>query len=186
MHRFFGNDDNSFYLCNIITRVNDVIQVDIKKLIISQWRLFLLTVVLVGALAGVASCGSDEPTYEVGYYLSINSSVSFMASEDDEDQGTMSDTQHGNVLYTTISRMKRALRDAYPTPDTRGADVAVLMACDKIYRAYKSMYGEYEKNTICVVKIMRTKLDNDIVVASRTLTTYSFGALPPDKDHVGF
>ena len=154
-----------------------------RRHLLKPWRRFLLVVVLVGTLAGVASCGSDEPEYKVGYYMSINSSESFMASEDDEDQGTMSDTPNGNVLYTTITRMKKALRNAYPTPDTKGADVAVLMALDKIYRDYKGMYGEYEKNTICVVKIMRASLDNDIVVSSRTLTTYSFGALPPDKDH---
>ena len=161
-------------------------QMKIKNHIMSQWRLLLFTVVLVGSLAGVASCGGDEPEYQVGYYLSINSSESFMASQDDEDQGTMSDTPNGNVLYTTITRMRNALRNAYPTPDTQGADVEVLKACDKIYRDYKGMYGEYEKNTICVVKIMRTKLDDGIVVNSRTLTTYSFGALPPDKDHVDY
>ena len=151
--------------------------------LLTSWRLFLLLGVLVGALTAVTACGSDEPELMVGYYLSINSSESFMASSEDESQGTMSDTQSGNVLYTTITRMKNAVRNAYPTPDYKGADVAVLMACDKIYRDYKSMYGEYEKNTICVVKIMRTSLNDGIVVGSRTLTTYSFGSLPPDKDH---
>ncbi|MBQ6168288.1 MAG: hypothetical protein IJK41_12790 [Muribaculaceae bacterium] len=156
---------------------------DIRHLFTS-WRLLLLVGILAGALAGISSCGSDEPDMKVGYYLSVSSSEAYMASSEDEGQGTMSDTQHGNVLYTTITRMKNAVQNAYPTPDTKGADVAVLMACGKIYRDYKNMYGEYEKNTICVVKIMRTKLDDGIVVGSRTLTTYSFGALPPDKDHV--
>lgn len=155
---------------------------DIKKLI-SPWRLFLVVVVLVGTLAGVASCGGDEPEYLVGYYLSVNSSEAYKASDEDESQGTMSDTQSGTVLYKTITRMKNALSKAYPTPVIKGDDVAVLTACDKIYRDYKSMYGEYEKNTICVVKIMRVSLEGDIVVGSRTLTTYSFGSLPPDKDH---
>ena len=149
----------------------------------TPWRVCLLVAVVLAALVGVASCGSDEPDLMVGYYMSINSTDSFMASEDDEGQGTMSDTQHGNVLYTTITRMKKAMREAYPTRDYKGDDAAVLNACDKIYRAYKSMYGEYEKNTVCVVKIMRTRQDGDVVMSSRTLTTYSFGALPPDKDH---
>ena len=143
----------------------------------------LAIVVLVSFGAVMTSCSSDGPELKVGYYLSINSSTGYMASTDDEDQGTMSENPNGNVLYTTITRMKAALRNAYPTPDTEGADVAVLMACDKIYRAYKGMYGPYEKNTICVVKIMRASLDDGVVVSSRTLTTYSFGALPPDKDH---
>ena len=149
----------------------------------TPWHVCLLVAVVIAALVGVTSCGSDEPDLMVGYYLSINSSESYMGSQDDEDQGTMSDSQHGNVLYNTITRMRRAMRDAYPTPDFKGDDAAVLGACDKIYRDYKSMYGEYEKNTICVVKIMRTRQDGDVVVGSRTLTSYSFGALPPDKDH---
>lgn len=147
------------------------------------WRVSLIVAVVLAALVAVTSCGSDEPEYLVGYYLSVNSSEAYMASEDDESQGTMSDTQNGNVLYKTITRMRNALVNAYPTPDTKGADVAILMACDKIFRDYKSLYGEYEKNTICVVKIMRVKLEDNIVVGSRTLTTYSFGSLPPDKDH---
>lgn len=155
-----------------------------RQHLFTPWHLFLLIAVVVAALVGVTSCGHDDPELKVGYYLSVSSSEAYMASSDDEDQGTMSDTQSGNVLYTTITRMKQAVRNAYPAPQNNGDDAAVLVACDKIYRDYKRMYGEYEKNTICVVKIMRTSLnDEGIVVGSRTLTTYSFGSLPPDKDH---
>ena len=155
---------------------------DIRHLF-TPWRVTLFAAVAAAALIGVASCGHDDPDLMVGYYLSINSSEAYMASNEDEGQGTMSDTQNGNVLYTTLTRMKNALRDIYPTPDYKGADREILVACDKIYRDYKGMYGEYEKNTICVVKLMRTSMDDGIVVGSRTLTTYSFGSLPPDKDH---
>lgn len=146
-----------------------------------NWLTLMLAVMLFGVMT---SCGHDEPELKVGYYMSVSSNDSYMASTDDEEQGTMSESSNGNVLYTTISRMKQALYNAYPTPDTRGADAAVLMACDKIYRNYKTMYGQYERNTVCVVKIMRVGLDDDgRVMNSRTLTTYSFGALPPDMDH---
>lgn len=171
------------YLCLVIMNQTQISMEKNNRHQLAQWLPFMLAVLLVGVMAGMVSCGNDEPELKVGYYMSISSSESFMASEDDESQGTMSETPNGNVLYTTISRMKRAMVDAYPTPDTNGADAAVLMACDRIYRNYKTMYGPYERNTVCVVKIMRVGLDEGKVVTSRTLTTYSFGALPPDKDH---
>jgi len=147
------------------------------------FRAVFLAVMLVGCLLLLPSCSDNEPELRVDYYLSIDSEESFMASNEDESQGTMSDADHGNVLYTTITRMKTALRDAYPVPDYQGADAAVLTACDKIYRNYKGMYGQFEKNTICVVKLKRVRLEDNVAVSSRTLTTYSFGALPPGMDH---
>lgn len=155
-----------------------------KKQISGLLGIMLPVVVLILMTASATSCGKDDPEFKVGYYMSINSTESFMASQDDEDQGTMSESPDGNVLYTTITRMKRALHDAYPAPGYQGNDVGVLVACDSIYRMYKRLYGEYEKNTICVVKIIRTSLNDDgIVVGSRTLTTYKFGSLPPGKDY---
>ena len=153
-----------------------------NKLISSLCRVVLPVMAFLLLLPCSSSCGKDDKDLMVGYYMSINSKESFMASEDDENQGTTSANPDANVLYTTITRMKRALYDAYPTPRYGGDDVAVLAACDSVYRKYKNMYGALEKNTICVVKIMRTSQDGDIVVKSRTLTTYSFGALPPGKD----
>ena len=146
-------------------------------------RLLLTLALLVIPLLMLTSCGDDDDDMLVSYYMSIDSSVGYSASSEDEQQGTMSENSSGNVLYTTITRMKRALRNAYPIADYQGNDPAVLTACDNIYREYKNMYGAHEKNTVCVVKILRTHIDNDgIVRDSRTLTVYHFGALPPSLD----
>ncbi len=145
-------------------------------------KLLLTLSLLLFPLMSLTSCGDDESDLMVGYYLSIQSQVGYMSSSENEGQGTMSDSNYGNVLYTTITKMRQALHNAYPIVSKEGNDVAVLSACDNIYREYKNMYGALEKNTICVVKIYRTRMDGDIVVNSKTLTVYHFGALPPGMD----
>ena len=150
---------------------------------LSGWHVLLLALVLVGSMTGLASCGHDDPDLRVWYYLGIQASDEYKASTENEEQGTMSESPNGNVLYTTITRMKQALSNTCPTPVYQGDDAAVLKACGEIYHAYKRAYGEYERNTICVVKLIRTSMDeNDVVVSSRTLTTYNFGSLPPGMD----
>lgn len=139
----------------------------------------LLAIALVPALN---SCGQDEPDMLVGYYLDIKSQVPYKASGEDEEQGTVSSSTVGNVLYVTITRMKRALQEAYPTVGYEGNDAAVISALDAIYRDYKASYGHLERNPICVVKLYRTKMDGTIVKKSRSLKAYQFCALPSDVD----
>lgn len=146
--------------------------------------LIAITLLIVMAL-GFTSCSSDdEPDLLVGYYLDIQSEVAFKGSEDDEEQGTMSDSEESNVLYKTIMSMKSALRNAYPMTDHQGDDAAVIAALDSIYHNYKASYGHLEKNTICVVKLYRTRLDGTIIKWSKPLKTYHFGFLPPNLDQM--
>ena len=86
----------------------------------------LLVTMAVLMMPVITSCGSDEPDWTVGYYMEIQSSSAFMASSEDEEQGTMSDHEESNVLYTTIMRMKRALRDVYPVATRQGDDGMVI------------------------------------------------------------
>ena len=151
----------------------------------SALRKPLMTILLLIAFVlSVPSCGSDEPDMLVGYYMDIQSEIAYKASEDDEEQGTMSDHEETNVLYTTITRMQQALRNAYPVNDYAGNDAAVISALDSIYRDYKRMYGHLEKKTVCVVKLYRTKMNGTIVVGSRSLKTYQFGILPSNVDQM--
>ena len=146
----------------------------------STGMLMVLTVLLWSM--ALSSCVNDEPDLLVGYYLEVQSSDSFMAASEDEEQGTMSDHTEGNVLYTTITGMKRALRQAYPTPDYEGNDAAVIAAIDDIYHRYKANYGHLERNTICVAKLYRTRMDGTLIKYSRSLKNYRFGALPPKTE----
>ncbi len=141
-------------------------------------RLILLVLLCFGTSLVPTSCGSDEPNLLVGYYLTIDSQVRLSVYEHDEEQGTSADPD-ADVLSNTIVKMKTALKEAYPEPTGQGDDAAVIAALDNIYRKYKTMYSHLEKGTVCTVKLHRAKLDDGIVINSRPMTAFFFGALPP-------
>lgn len=124
------------------------------------------------------SCGSDEPDWLVGYYMTINSETRLNLTENDESQGTSSQP-YADVLSNTIVKMRIALNEFYQEPTTHANDAVILTALDNIYKQYKAMYGHLEKNTVCVVTIYRAAMDGEIVKRSTPLKTYHFGALPP-------
>jgi len=138
----------------------------------------LLAVIMVMVFS---SCGSDEPDWLVGYYMTINSQVRISLTEEDESQGT-SAQPIADVLSNTIVKMRHALHDAYPVSTTTPNDAAVISACDDIYRQYKAMYGGDERNTVCVVKLYRAAMDGEVVMRSTPLKTYHFGARPANLD----
>ena len=144
-------------------------------------RLFCLLMMLSIPMATLTSCGDDEPNLEVGYYLGIQSQVRLSLYEDDESQGT-SASPIADPLSLTIIRMRPALRNAYPEPNNYGNDSRVIAVLDAIFTDYKTTHHASERNTVCVVKLYRTRLDGEIVKKSKTLKTYHFGAIPPGND----
>lgn len=144
-------------------------------------RFLLLTLLLVGGTTTLSSCSGDDDEVIIDYYLNISSKESIGVSSADEEQGTMGEP-NSNVLANTIMKMKTALRESYPVPNTQGNDVDVSTACDKIYYDYKSMYGALEKNTICVVKLYRVNKIDDIIRGSTSLRVYHFGVIPPAQE----
>lgn len=141
-------------------------------------RFILLALLCFGASMVPMSCGSDEPDLLVGYYLRIDSQVRLSLYEQDEEQGTSADSE-SDVLSNTIIKMRKALKDTYPEPTYMGDDAAVIKALDDIYRKYKIFYSHLEKGTVCTVKLYRAKLDDGIVVNSKSMAVFLFGALPP-------
>ena len=144
-------------------------------------QLLLLMMLLVIPATTMTSCGDDEPDMLVGYYLGIQSQVRLSLSEEDESQGTSASPVQ-DMLSTTIVRMRNALRVAYPMPNYYGNDSHVISALDAIFNDYKAMYGSSERNTVCVVKLYRARMEGDLVKKSKTLKTYHFGAIPPGND----
>ncbi|MBQ6080749.1 MAG: hypothetical protein IJK93_10800 [Muribaculaceae bacterium] len=144
---------------------------------IAQPHRWLIAALMACMLATSFSCGNDEPDLLVGYYLNIQSQVNLNLSDYDESQGT-SATTSSSVLSTTIVRMRKALEETYPIATYQGNDSGVLAACDSIYRNYKLAYSHLERNTVCVVKLYRTRLDGEAIVSSRCMTTYLFGIIP--------
>lgn len=140
----------------------------------TRWLLKVLAALILSLAAN--SCGNDEPELPVGYYLSIHSQVMLDLSDNDENQGTAANMT-SNVISVTIKRMKKALREAYPTPTLTGNDAAVLTACDSVYRSYRSTY-EPSKVTVCSVVLYKTRLDDEVSKSSTPLKTYHFSAMP--------
>ena len=134
-------------------------------------------ILLAGTLMALSSCGSDEPDWLIGYYMTINAQTRINLSDDDESQGTSAQPV-ADVLSNTIVQMRVALQEAYPENNHQGNDAAVLTALDQIYKKYKTMYGGEEKNAVCIVKLYRASMDGEIVKKSTALKTYRFGARP--------
>lgn len=149
--------------------------------LLASLRFVFLAMMLVVPLTTMTSCGDDEPDMLVGYYLGIQTQVRLTLSEEDESQGTSASPVQ-DMLSTTIVRMREALRVAYPMPNYYGNDSHVIAALDDIYKDYKSMYGSSERNTVCIVKLYRARIEGEIVKKSTTLKTYHFGAIPPGSD----
>lgn len=143
--------------------------------------LFLL---LFSCVLGTISCGSNEPDWLIGYYMTIQSKVRLSLSNDDESQGTTPD-KAVDVLSNTVRRLRTAMQEAYPHDTRTGDDVAVLSACDNIYRDYKASYADKEGYTVCTIVLYRAKKNGEVVIDNKPLTTYTFGALPQDTTSIG-
>ena len=141
----------------------------------------LVTALTLIALS-LTSCDSDEPDLLIGYYMTIQTQVRLNLSEMDESQGTSSQPE-ADMLSYTIVRMREALHEVYTHPSTQGNDAVVIAALDYIYNDYHAMYGAFEKNTVCVVKLYRARIDEEgIVKKSTPLKSYRFGAQPVSTD----
>ena len=139
----------------------------------------LLFALLISSLPLLSSCSDDEPDYLVGYYLTIDSQITLKLNDVEDEQATAPDNSVDIISYT-VRRMRAALQEAYPAYTHQGNDVAVLTSLNDIYRTYKVAYSDFEGYTVCVLTLYRAKMDGDIVVGSRPITTYHFGALPKD------
>ena len=141
-----------------------------------------LIVAMAMIVPSLSSCGNDEPDLLIGYYMTIQSKVRLNLSEMEESQGTSSQPE-ADVLSQTIVRMRHALHEVYTHPSPQGNDAVVISALDYIYNEYHSMYSSIEKNTVCVVKLYRARIDDEgIVKKSTPLKSYHFGAQPPSTE----
>ena len=140
----------------------------------NPWRL-LLAVLMFGTLSGVlVSCGDDDPTLDVAYYLNIQSTEAYKDSSTDQQQGTISQSAGTSVLYTSIMNMHEAIASSYPVRDNKGNDAAVIAACDEVFKSYLESQGEKDGPIICVVTLYRARMEGDIVRNSTPLKTYRF------------
>ena len=135
------------------------------------WRGLLFSLLLVAVTVSVTSCGDDEPQSNVvDYYLNVEEEFLINGS-----------TAHTDRYYSPVTRMREAIKKAYPNPDNQGLDDAVIAACDKEYETYNEMYtSEGGEHFTCLFHLVRAIMVNGIVKQSETLKTYTYNINPPD------
>lgn len=122
----------------------------------------------IGTFATLTSCGDDEPKgMTIDYYLDVEEEFLVDGSKD-----------HTDRYYNPEARMKQAIRKAYPTPDTKGNDAAVIEACDKEYETYNSYYVGGSEHLTCLFHLVRVQKSGDIVKQSELLKTYNYDINP--------
>ena len=126
-------------------------------------RVFLLSRMCTVAVSVFTSCeNNNEPDMWVAYYVSVESRVPMSVGPDVQS----------DQMCTVKNLMKEAILDAYPVQDMVGNDAAVMKACDEAYNNYRIFYPTGGQRSECVLKIYRTRMENEVVRQSTTIKTY--------------
>jgi len=131
------------------------------------WQCVLAAVACVSVLLPLGSCNSvDEPEQTIDYYLSIESRVVI------KSYGGIAPPPKENTIGIAVDRMRSRLRMAYPEPDLKGDDYAVLVACDDVYSEY--LQSNFKTNIECVVILYRVRKSGIVVKKSTPIKAYHF------------
>jgi hypothetical protein len=135
------------------------------KRFFKPWHLFAITLVLVATtLFTMTSCGDDEPDATVvDYYVNVEEQFLITGSTDKTDR-----------YENPVTRMRNAIHKAYPSPDNKGNDEAVLAACEQEYQTYKQLYLGYADHFTCLFHIVRAVKQGNEVKENVTLLTYVY------------
>lgn len=128
------------------------------------WRGLLFSLLLVSVTTFLTSCGDDEPDSTViDYYLNVEEEFLINGS-----------TDHTDRYQSPITRMRTAIQKAYPTPDSKGNDEAVIAACNKEYETYYEMYDGGSEHFTCLFHLVKAVKVKGIVKQNETLKTYNY------------
>lgn len=142
------------------------------KHLFTHWRELLFSLLLIGTITALTSCGNDEPRpMVIDYYLSV-----------EEEFLVNGSTSHTDRYYDPIARMNTAISTAYPFADTQGNDDAVIEACDKEYETYQEFYSGGKEHLTCLFHLVRVTMSNGIVRSNETLKTYYYNINPPETE----
>lgn len=137
-------------------------------------RMLLLSLAFIAINMGLVSCGDDEPEAVIDYYVNVEEKFLVNSSADLTDR-----------YFSPDARMREAIHKAYPTPDEKGNDAAVIQACDKEYAEYVAMYTGVNGHFTCLLHVMRAKKVGTIVKQSEKIRTYSYDINPVDESEGG-
>ena len=133
--------------------------------------IWLIAIVMVF----MSSCQDKEDVYDTGeyrYYLTIQTQVRLHLSDNAEDEDGMVNTEFDR-LSRTIYHMQQAVVDNDSLQgDTRAREVALLTACDSLYRDYAEMNPEQRGRVICYVKLIRSRINSDGTIRDATTLKY--------------
>lgn len=132
---------------------------------LKHWRGLLFSLMLVGVMVTLTSCGDDEPSSTtIEYYLEVEEAFLVDGSASTASQ-----------YYSPITRMREVIRKTYPTPDARGNDDAVMAACDKEFEEYCQMYsGDPYGHITCLFNLIRAVKVGTVVKQNDKLKTYLY------------
>lgn len=135
------------------------------------WRVLSLSLLLVFTMAAVVACGDDDDPKGtvIDYYLDVEEEFLVNGSTDLADR-----------YYSPVTRMRKALRQAYPTPDSKGNDDAVIAACDKEYEEYVGMYEGGAEHFTCLFRLVRATKEGTVVKQNDVLKTYTYDINAPE------
>ena len=135
-----------------------------KNFSMRSLRALLLSLMCAMAVSVFTSCeNNNEPDEWIAYYVSIESRAPMYGTPKVQN----------DMMVTVTKLMKDAILEAYPVQNIVGDDAAVMKACDEAYSNYRIFYPSGKQNTQCVLKIYRTRMENDVVRQSMPLKTYN-------------
>lgn len=135
------------------------------------WLFFAISCLL---LAGLTSCGNDEPdATTIDYYMEIEEDFLVNASSNYADR-------YKN--HNPKEMMKEAIRMAYPTPDMVGNDEAVIQACDEVYARFYEMYSGNGDHLTCLMHLVKVNKEGALVRQSEYLKTYNIDVNPIEPE----
>ena len=123
-------------------------------------RTFVVLLIAVVMLMA-SSCKDSEDVNgrdDYYYYLDIQSEVRLNFKEEDENQGTMSNSDY-DLLSKTVLFMLKAVQDNKSMySDNRTKEAAIISTCDSLYRNYSDMNPSKKGFLVCYVKLVRCTL----------------------------
>ena len=145
--------------------------------------LWLLALVM----AFLTSCKDSEDVNggdDYYYYLNIQSEVRLSFKEEDEEQGTMTDSKY-DLLSKTVMFMLKAVQENNESMkgDNRAKEAAMITTCDSLYRNYADMNPTSKGVLICYVKLIRcTLFPNGTIKNALPIKYYNFWYEMPEND----
>ncbi|MBR5684653.1 MAG: hypothetical protein IKX18_00690 [Muribaculaceae bacterium] len=110
------------------------------------------------------------------YYLNIQSEVRLSFKEEDEEQGTMTNSKY-DLLSRTILFMQKAVQDNNSSMkgDNLAKEAAMITTCDSLYRNYADLNPASKGFLICYVKLIRCSLyPNGTIKNALPIKYYNF------------